>query len=127
MTVQEYLASIRRPLTDIERNFVVDAWNAAKADCQKDIAGWTNAAYEDGGLDMEARCRSQIEEITKKAQRTFDAWIDEKEKNAKYRKALESLLKLLDEWKNQSAQCRPTLIRTIVKNALKEAPNEPSS
>ncbi len=55
MNAQEYLATIKRPMTDLERNFVIDAWTAAKADAEKDLAGWTKAAYEDGKLDMEAK------------------------------------------------------------------------
>ena len=33
MTAQEYLATIKRPLTDIERNCAIEAWDSAKKDC----------------------------------------------------------------------------------------------
>lgn len=33
-TAKEYLATLKRPMTEIEKNFVIEAWDAAKADCQ---------------------------------------------------------------------------------------------
>ena len=65
MTAQEYLATIKRPLTDIERNCVVEAWEAAQNDCQKDIEGWTASAYEDGALSMEAKSEQIFAEMSK--------------------------------------------------------------
>jgi hypothetical protein len=111
-------------------DWMEDAWNGAKADSEsgiirmrnrimklegkclaykaeinqlkKNMSGWTGAAYEDGGLAMEARYEEEI---------------------ARYRKALGSILKLLNQWKNLSARCRPTAIRKIVEDALEEVPD----
>ena len=44
-----------RAIEDME-----EAWNMAKADCQRDLEGWTAAAYEDGQLDMEGKCQAEI-------------------------------------------------------------------
>ena len=69
------------------------AWDAAKADCQEEIA------------------RLEV-----KAQRNFDDWLDEKEKTAKYLKALDDILNVLASTLND----KMAAIFEITKKALKE-------
>jgi hypothetical protein len=105
-----------------------DAWNAAKADAEMDairmrdrimklegkclayratinrlkvnVAGWTAAAYEDGGLAMEARYEEKI---------------------TRYLKALDAILKLTSEG---SSYKMGTKIIEMAQEALKEVSDE---
>ena len=105
MTAQEYLATIKRPLTDIERNCAIEAWDSAKKDCQKDIEGWTASAYEDGALSMEAN-----------TQRIFDSWVREGEKVYKFRNALMEIHRLTVSRDDPIASIRE--IKSIVERTV---------
>ena len=50
------------------------AWDAAKADAEKDLAGWTKAAYEDGKLAMEGKCQAEIVRMREALEKIADVF-----------------------------------------------------
>ena len=68
MTAQEYLATIKRPMTDLEKNFVVDAWNASQADCRKALKAIANVEREESDMQLALdKIQAILEEALKEA------------------------------------------------------------
>jgi len=81
MTAQEYLATIKRPMTDLEKNFVVEAWEAAKKDSQaesKHIRALKAIAQVEREESDMVYALDKIKDIAEEALKEGKSWPDSK-------------------------------------------------